>query len=95
MALRPLHDRVIVKRLDNERKTASGLVIPESAAEKPDQGEVLAVGPGKQTEDGKVLKMDVKVGDKVLFGKYAGQTVKVDGEEVLVIREEEILAVVQ
>ncbi|CAN1562254.1 GroS Co-chaperonin GroES (HSP10) [Burkholderiaceae bacterium] len=95
MALRPLHDRVIVKRLDNERTTASGIVIPESAAEKPDQGEVLAVGPGKQTEDGKVLKMDVKVGDKVLFGKYAGQTVKVDGEEVLVIREEEILAVVQ
>ena len=86
MALRPLHDRVIVKRLDNERTTASGIVIPESAAEKPDQGEVLAVGPGKQTEDGKVLKMDVKVGDKVLFGKYAGQTVKVDGEEVLVIR---------
>ena len=95
MALRPLHDRVIVKRLDNERTTASGIVIPESAAEKPDQGEVLAVGPGKQTADGKVLKMDVKVGDKVLFGKYAGQTVKVDGEEVLVIREEEILAVVQ
>ena len=95
MALRPLHDRVIVKRLDNERKTASGIVIPESAAEKPDQGEVLAVGPGKQTEDGKVLKMDVNVGDKVLFGKYAGQTVKVDGEEVLVIREEEILAVIQ
>ncbi len=95
MALRPLHDRVIVKRLDNERTTASGIVIPESAAEKPDQGEVLAVGPGKQTEDGKVLKMDVKVGDKVLFGKYAGQTVKVDGEEVLVIREEEILSVVQ
>ena len=95
MALRPLHDRVIVKRLDNERTTASGIVIPESAAEKPDQGEVLAVGPGKQTEDGKVLKIDVKVGDKGLFGKYAGQTVKVDGEEVLVIREEEILAVVQ
>ena len=85
MALRPLHDRVIVKRLDNERTTASGIVIPESAAEKPDQGEVLAVGPGKQTEDGKVLKMDVKVGDKVLFGKYAGQTVKVDGEEVLAV----------
>ena len=88
MALRPLHDRVIVKRLDNERKTASGIVIPESAAEKPDQGEVLAVGPGKKTEDGKVLPVDVKVGDKILFGKYAGQTVKVDGEEVLVIREE-------
>ena len=94
MALRPLHDRVIVKRLDNERKTASGIVIPDSAAEKPDQGEVLAVGPGKKTEDGKILPPDVKVGDKVLFGKYAGQSVKVDGDEVLVIREEEILAVI-
>jgi len=95
MALRPLHDRVIVKRLDNERKTASGIVIPDSAAEKPDQGEVLAVGQGKKTEDGKVLPVDVKVGDKVLFGKYAGQAVKVDGDELLVIREEEILAVIQ
>ncbi|MER1941739.1 co-chaperone GroES [Castellaniella sp. FW104-16D08] len=94
MALRPLHDRVIVKRLDNERTTASGIVIPESAAEKPDQGEVLAVGPGKKTEDGKVIPVDLKVGDKVLFGKYAGQSVKVDGEEVLVIREEEVLAVI-
>jgi len=94
MALRPLHDRVIVKRLDNERTTASGIVIPESAAEKPDQGEVLAVGPGKKTEAGKVLPMDVKIGDKILFGKYVGQTVKVDGDEVLVIREEEILAVI-
>lgn len=95
MALRPLHDRVIVKRLDNERTTASGIVIPESAAEKPDQGEVVAVGPGKKTEDGKVLPVDLKVGDKVLFGKYAGQSVKIDGEELLVIREEEILAVIQ
>jgi len=93
MALRPLHDRVIVKRLDNERKTASGIVIPDSAAEKPDQGEIIAVGSGKRGEDGKVQPLDVKVGDKVLFGKYSGQTVKVDGEEVLVIREEEILAV--
>ena len=95
MALRPLHDRVIVKRLDNERKTASGIVIPDSAAEKPDQGEVIAVGPGKRTEDGKLLPMDVKTGDKVLFGKYAGQTVKVEGDEVLVIREDEILAVIE
>ena len=95
MELRPLHDRVIVKRLDNERTTASGIVIPESAAEKPDQGEVIAVGPGKKTEDGKILPVDVKAGDKVLFGKYAGQAVKVDGEELLVIREEEILAVIQ
>lgn len=95
MALRPLHDRVIVKRLDNERKTASGIVIPESAAEKPDQGEVLAVGPGKRGEDGKLVAVDVKPGDKVLFGKYAGQSVKVDGDEVLVIREDEILAVIE
>lgn len=95
MALRPLHDRVIVKRLDNERTTASGIVIPDSAAEKPDQGEVVAVGPGKKTEDGKVMAVDVKVGDKVLFGKYAGQTVKVDDDELLVIREDEILAVIE
>jgi chaperonin GroES len=95
MGLRPLNDRVIIKRLDNERKTASGIVIPDSAAEKPDQGEVVAVGPGKRTEDGKVLPVDLKAGDKVLFGKYSGQTVKVDGEELLVIREEEILAVIQ
>lgn len=73
MALRPLGDRVIVKRLENERKTASGIVIPDSAAEKPDQGEVVAVGPGKKTEDGKILPVDLKAGDKVLFGKYAGQ----------------------
>ncbi|MFC3339907.1 co-chaperone GroES [Paracandidimonas soli] len=95
MALRPLHDRVIIKRLDNERTTASGIVIPESAAEKPDQGEVLAVGPGKRSDDGKITPVDLKVGDKVLFGKYAGQAVKVDGQEVLVIREDEILAVVE
>ncbi len=95
MALRPLNDRVIVKRLDNERTTASGIVIPESAAEKPDQGEILAVGPGKKTEDGKVLALDLKVGDKVLFGKYSGQSVKIDGEELLVIREEEIFAVIE
>jgi len=95
MALRPLHDRVIVKRLDNERTTASGIVIPDSAAEKPDQGEVISVGPGKKTEDGKVLPVDVKAGDKVLFGKYAGQAVKVDAAELLVIREDEIFAVIQ
>jgi chaperonin GroES len=95
MALRPLNDRVIIKRMDNERTTASGIVIPESAAEKPDQGEVLAVGPGKKTEDGKLVPVDLKVGDKVLFGKYAGQSVKVDGDELLVIREEEIFAVIQ
>jgi chaperonin GroES len=95
MNLRPLHDRVIVKRLDQETKTASGIVIPDNAAEKPDQGEVLAVGPGKRDDNGKTLALDVKVGDRVLFGKYAGQTVKMDGQELLVMREEDLMAVVQ
>ena len=95
MKLRPLHDRVIIKRLDNERKTTSGIVIPENAAEKPDQGEILAVGNGKVGDDGKVRALAVKVGDKVLFGKYSGQTVKVDGDELLVMREEDIMAVVE
>ncbi len=95
MNLRPLHDRVIVKRLDQETKTASGLIIPETAAEKPDQGEVIAIGNGKILEDGKVRTLDVKVGDRVLFGKYSGQAVKVEGEELLVMREEDIMAVVQ
>ncbi|MCB4810294.1 co-chaperone GroES [Methylovorus menthalis] len=95
MAIRPLHDRVIVKRLEEERKTASGIVIPDTAAEKPDQGEILAVGPGKKDDSGKAIALDVKVGDKVLFGKYAGQAVKVNGEEVLVLREEDILGVVE
>jgi len=94
MKLRPLHDRVIVKRLEEERKTASGIVIPDTVAEKPDQGEVLAIGPGKKNEDGKLSPVDVQVGDKVLFGKYSGTTVKVDGEELLVMREEDIMAVV-
>ncbi|MBP7523186.1 MAG: co-chaperone GroES [Propionivibrio sp.] len=95
MKIRPLHDRVIVKRLEEERKTASGIVIPDAAAEKPDQGQVLAVGPGKRDENGKHVTLDVKVGDRVLFGKYAGQTVKVEGEEVLVMREEDIMGVVE
>lgn len=95
MDLRPLHDRVIVKRLDQETKTASGIVLPEAATEKSDQGRVLAIGNGKILEGGKVLPLDVKVGDIVLFGKYAGQSVKVEGEELLVIREEEIMAIVQ
>jgi len=95
MKLRPLHDRVIIKRLDNEHKTASGIVIPENAAEKPDQGEVIAVGNGKVGDDGKVRALAVKVGDRVLFGKYSGQTVKVEGDELLVMREEDIMAVVE
>jgi chaperonin GroES len=94
MKLRPLHDRVIVKRLEEERKTASGIVIPDTVAEKPDQGEVLAIGNGKVGDDGKVRPLDVKVGDRVLFGKYSGQAVKVDGDELLVMREEDIMAVV-
>jgi chaperonin GroES len=94
MNLRPLHDRVIVKRLDQETKTASGLIIPDAAAEKPDQGEVLAVGNGKVLENGTVRALEVKVGDRILFGKYSGQTVKVNGDELLVMREEDIMAVV-
>ena len=95
MKIRPLHDRVIVKRMEEERKTASGIVIPDTAAEKPDQGEVVAVGPGKRDDSGKLIAMDLKVGDRVLFGKYAGQTVKVEGEELLVMREEDIMGVVE
>ncbi len=95
MNLLPLRDRVIVKRLDQETKTASGLIIPEAAAEKPDQGEVLAIGTGKVLDDGSVSPLVVKVGDRVLFGKYSGQTVKVKGDELLVMREEDIMAVVQ
>ena len=95
MQIRPLHDRVIVKRPEVERTTASGIVIPDNAGEKPDQGEVIAVGPGKRDEAGKLLPMDVKVGDRVLFGKYSGQNVKVDGEEFLVMREEDIMGVVE
>jgi chaperonin GroES len=94
MKLRPLHDRIVVKRLDNENKTASGIVIPDNAAEKPDQGEVIAVGNGKILDDGKVRALDVKVGDKILFGKYSGQTVKVDGDELLVLREDDVMAVI-
>ena len=95
MKIRPLHDRVIVKRLEEERKTASGIVIPDTATEKPDQGEVVAVGTGKVLDDGKVRPLELKKGDRVLFGKYSGQTVKVDGEELLVMREEDLFAVVQ
>ncbi len=95
MKIRPLHDRVIVRRLEEERKTASGIVIPDSATEKPDQGEILAVGKGKILENGEVRALDVKVGDKVLFGKYSGQAVKVEGEELLVMREEDIMGVVE
>ncbi|MEZ7829581.1 MAG: co-chaperone GroES [Brachymonas denitrificans] len=95
MNLRPLHDRVIVKRLENETKTASGIVIPDAATEKPDQGEVLAVGPGKRNDKGEQMALNVKVGDRVLFGKYSGQSVKVNGEELLVMKEDDLFAVVE
>ena len=95
MKIRPLHDRVIVKRIEEERKTASGIVIPDTAAEKPDQGEIVAVGTGKILDDGKVRPLAVKAGDRVLFGKYSGQTVKVHGEELLVMREEDIMGVIE
>ena len=95
MKLRPLHDRVIVKRIESETKTASGIFIPDNAAEKPDQGEVTAVGPGKRNEKGDFIALNVKVGDRVLFGKYSGQTVKIDGDELLVMKEDDLFAVVE
>lgn len=94
MALRPLNDRIVVKRSDPELKTASGIVIPDSAGEKPEQGEVLAVGPGKRNDKGDFIALSVKPGDKVIFGKYSGQTVKLDGNELLVVREEDLFAII-
>ena len=95
MKIRPLHDRVIVKRVEEERKSAGGIVIADTAAEKPDQGEVVAVGKGKKDDNGKLIVLDVKVGDRILFGKYSGQTVKVKGDELLVMREEDIMGVIE
>ena len=93
MKIRPLHDRVVVKRVEEERTSAGGIVIPDSAAEKPQKGEVIAVGNGKVNENGDVRALDVKVGDKIMFGKYSGTEIKVDGEEVLIMKEEDILGV--
>jgi chaperonin GroES len=93
MNLRPLNDRVVVRRMEEEKTTAGGIVLPDSAKEKPAKGEVLAVGEGKRSDNGSIIPMSVKVGDKVLFGKYAGQEVKVDGSEVLVMREDDIIAI--
>ncbi len=95
MKIRPLHDRIIVERLEEETKTAGGIIIPDSAKEKPQQGKIIAVGKGKKTEDGKVLPLDVKVGDKVLFGKYAGTEVKIEGKEFLMMREEDVMGVIE
>jgi len=94
MNLRPLHDRVIIKRLEAETKSAGGIVIPDSATEKPIKGEVVAIGTGKILEDGKVRPLAVKAGDKVLFGKYSGTEIKMDGQELLVMREEDLMAVI-
>jgi chaperonin GroES len=95
MKIRPLHDRIIVKRLDEEKKTASGIVIPDTAAEKPDQGEVISVGAGRRSDNGVLIPLDVHAGDRVLFGKYSGQTVRVKGDELLVMREEDIMGIVE
>ncbi len=95
MSIRPLQDRVVVKRTEEETKSAGGIVIPDSAAEKPSQGEVIAVGPGKRLDNGSIQEVDLKVGDKILFGQYAGSTVKLDGEELLIMNESEVFGVVE
>ena len=94
MNIRPLYDRIVVKRVDEQdEKTAGGLIIPDTAKEKPQQGEVVAVGQGKRTEDGKIIALDVKAGDRILFGKYSGSEIKIDGNEYLIMREDEVLGV--
>jgi chaperonin GroES len=95
MKVRPLHDRIIVQRIEEEEQRVGGIIIPDSAKEKPQQGKVIAVGKGKIEKDGKVTPLDVKAGDTVLFGKYAGQEIKVDGDEYLIMREEEVLGVIE
>jgi chaperonin GroES len=95
MQIRPLYDRIIVRRLEQQKQTASGIVIPDTASEKPEQGEVTAVGSGRLLQDGSVRALQVKPGDRVLFGKYAGQTVKIDGVEYLVLREEDVLGIIE
>ncbi|MGQ9634207.1 MAG: co-chaperone GroES [Bryobacteraceae bacterium] len=95
MKIRPLHDRVVVKRIEEQETVQGGIIIPDTAKEKPQEGEVLAVGQGKRTDDGKLIPLDVKVGDRVLFGKYSGSEIKLEGEEVLIMREDEILGVIE
>ncbi|MFA6140879.1 MAG: co-chaperone GroES [Hyphomicrobium sp.] len=95
MKFRPLHDRVVVKRLDSETKTSGGIIIPDTAAEKPQQGEVVAVGPGTRDESGKLIAIDLKKGDKVLFGKWSGTEVKIDGQELLIMKESDIMGVLE
>ena len=95
MKFRPLHDRVVVRRVDAEEKTLGGIIIPDTAKEKPQQGEVLAVGPGKRDEAGKLLPLDVKTGDQILFGKWSGTEVKVDGEDLLIMKEDDIMGIIE
>jgi len=95
MKFRPLHDRVVVRRVDEDTKTAGGIIIPDTAKEKPQQGEVIAVGPGARDEQGKVVPLDVKAGDRVLFAKWGGSEVKIDGEELLIMKESDILGVLE
>lgn len=95
MSFRPLHDRVLVRRLEEEEKTAGGIIIPDSAKEKPSQGEVIAVGPGARDEDGDRIDMDVNVGDKILFGKWSGTEVKIDGEDLLIMKESDIMGIIE
>src|SRR5437763_6147992 len=95
MNFRPLHDRVVVKRVDSEEKTKGGIIIPDTAKEKPQEGEVIAVGPGARDENGKVVPLDVKKGDRILFGKWSGTEVKIDGEDLLIMKESDIMGVVE
>ncbi|MBF0561919.1 MAG: co-chaperone GroES [Alphaproteobacteria bacterium] len=95
MKFRPLHDRVVVKRLEQDQKTAGGIIIPDTAKEKPQEGEIIAVGPGARGEDGKIVALDVKVGDRVLFGKWSGTEVKISGDELLIMKESDIMGVIQ
>jgi chaperonin GroES len=95
MMFRPLHDRVVVRRIDADEKTAGGIIIPDTAKEKPQQGEVLAVGPGARDDQGRLTPLDVKVGDKVLFGKWSGTEVKIDGEELLIMKESDLMGVLE
>jgi chaperonin GroES len=95
MKFRPLHDRVVVKRIDAEEKTAGGIIIPDTAKEKPQEGEVVAVGPGARNEKGEIVPLDLKVGDRILFGKWSGTEVKLDGEELLIMKESDIMGVIE
>ena len=94
MSFRPLHDRILVRRVEYEEKTKGGIIIPDTAKEKPQEGEVIAVGPGARDDSGKIQALDVKAGDRILFGKYSGTDIKIDGQEYLILREDEVLAVI-